>query len=233
MQAVLDLPQTISTVDFAAFNRKSIFFALAERRRAVFFDVSWETYQNLLKMSFERRNPKLYYDRGILEIMPLPEHEFPIRLLDSLFSALADESEIDYVNFGSSTFDRDDFEKGFEPDSSYYLNENAEIMRGKNRFDLVNNPPPDLVFEVDITSTSIDKLSIYAQFGIKEVWIFESNELRFLHLVENKYIKQNTSLSLPNLTTGTATKFIEESRNLKRPEWNRKVKNWAKQHLSK
>jgi Uma2 family endonuclease len=31
-------------------------------------------------------------------------------------------------------------------------------------------PPPDLVVEADLTSSSLDKLTIYASLGVAEVW---------------------------------------------------------------
>ncbi len=69
--------------------------------------------------------------------------------------------EIDYVNYGSSTQNRLKLERGFEPDSSFYIGENAELMRYRDRF-LETDPPPDLVFEVDVTHSSLDKFPLMA-----------------------------------------------------------------------
>ena len=35
-------------------------------------------------------------------------------------------------------------------------------MRGKKDWDVLTDPPPDLALEVDITSSSLDRMSIYA-----------------------------------------------------------------------
>ena len=45
----------------------------------------------------------------------------------------------------------------------------AERVRGKSRLDLSMDPPPNLVIEIDITSSSIEKLPIYALLGVPEV----------------------------------------------------------------
>jgi len=72
---------------------------------------------------------------------------------------------------GSTTFGREDVSGGFEPDQSFYFSENAGRVRGKKRIDLnADDPPPDVVVEVDVTSPSLDKLPVYARLGVREVW---------------------------------------------------------------
>jgi Uma2 family endonuclease len=38
------------------------------------------------------------------------------------------------------------------------------------RIDFATAPPPDLVVEVDITSTDLDKTRLYAALGVPELW---------------------------------------------------------------
>jgi|SRR5829696_2309807 len=56
-------------------------------------------------------------------------------------------------------------ERGFEPDSCFYI-QNEEEVCGKDRMDPAVDPPPDLVIEIDITDPSLNKLPIYAQMGV-------------------------------------------------------------------
>ena len=145
MSAVLELPRV---KNLQTTLKKAIVQAMKNRFRAVFFDVDYKTFDDLIEEFPKRRNPRLTYDRGVLEVMPLPEHDISERLIDELFTALALEFDVDYVNYGSSTQKRARLERGFEPDSSFYLGENAELMRYRDRF-LETDPPLDLVFEVD------------------------------------------------------------------------------------
>jgi Uma2 family endonuclease len=39
------------------------------------------------------------------------------------------------------------------------------------------DPPPDLAVEIEITTSSIDKLDIYASLGVPEVWLYDGTVL--------------------------------------------------------
>src|SRR4051812_26661875 len=52
----------------------------------------------------------------------------------------------------------------------YWLRENARRIRGQGQLDLTADPPPNLVVEVDVTSSSLDRLTIFAAMGVPEVW---------------------------------------------------------------
>ena len=135
-------------------------------QRVLLTGVSWDTYERLLTDLENQSAPRLTYDRGLLEITkPSGEHERYNRAVALLVEVLAEELNIDVDNLGSTTFRREDIERGFEPDSCFYI-QNADKVRGKARIDLTTDPSPDLVIEIDITSGSLDKFPIYAQVGV-------------------------------------------------------------------
>ena len=55
---------------------------------------------------------------------------------------------------GSLTLTRDDLQKGAEPDSSYYI-QNEALVRDKENIDLAIDLPPDLVLEVEYSRSAI------------------------------------------------------------------------------
>jgi Uma2 family endonuclease len=55
---------------------------------------------------------------------------------------LAAEMNINIDSLGSTTFRRGDIDRGFEPDSCFYV-QNAPLVSGKKRIDLAVDPPPD------------------------------------------------------------------------------------------
>jgi Uma2 family endonuclease len=199
-------------------------------QRVVLYDVSWATYEHLLADHLDCSSPRFTYDGGTLEIMsPSSRHEKINRTIATLVEALAEEWEIDLINLGSTTFKREDFKRGFEPDSCFYF-QNAERIRGRDEIDLRIDPPPDLVIEIDITSGSIHKLSIYAALGIPEIWRYIGNRLIILVLAEGNYVEVEESPILSGLTGAIIVRFIEDSQTLKRPVWMKSIREWARGH---
>src|SRR5438876_12150561 len=78
---------------------------------------------------------------------------------------------------GSFTLQRKDIKRGFEPDQCFYL-ANVPAIQGKTEIDLTRDPPPDLLIEVDISRSSLDRMSVFAAFGISEVWRFDKKTTR-------------------------------------------------------
>jgi Uma2 family endonuclease len=165
----------------------------------------------------------------MLEIMcPLPEHEEWNRTIALLVEVLAEEMRLDVRNFGSTTFRRADLARGFEPDSCFYIQHEADIS-GKSAIDLTVDPPPDLVIEVDITSGSLDKFPIYAQVGVPEVWRYDGQRLRISILTAGHYVESETSLALPLLTAQRLSETLAQSKALKRTALLRSFRTWVRQ----
>jgi hypothetical protein len=65
--------------------------------------------------------------------------------------------------------------------------------------DLID-PPPDLAIEVDLGGVAINKLTMYAAFGVPEVWRFDGCTLSVFVLAEDRQYKQRqASESFPGL----------------------------------
>jgi len=197
--------------------------------RVLLRNISWQTYERLLEDLADCSVPHLTYDRGDLEIMsPTAKHEFVNRAIDTFVNLVALELEIEARALGSTTYKREDIERGFEPDSCFYTKNEARI-RGKDRIDLSVDPPPDLVIEIDITTSSINKHSIFAQFKVAEVWRYDGETIEILELVQGSYVKVETSSVFPLITNAVLTSFVAESLTLSRLEWMKKVREWARQ----
>ncbi|NEQ75783.1 MAG: Uma2 family endonuclease [Okeania sp. SIO2C9] len=170
--------------------------------------IRWETYQALLLDLVENPGKKLTYDQGALEIMtPLPEHEINKGFLGRLVQTTTEVLGLEISSLGSTTLSRKDLQKGVEPDECYYIT-NEELVRGKIKFDFNHDPPPDLVIEIDITSSSLDRLTIYAALGIREIWRFDGANL-FIYCLENgSYQEQEKSNILPILSKSVILNFL-------------------------
>jgi Uma2 family endonuclease len=186
---------------------------LLPEQRTVLNQVSWQTFINLLDDLGDNRVIRLYYDQGVLEIMtPLGEHENNNRFIDDLVRAIADELNLNLKKMGSLTLKREELLKGAEPDSCYYL-ENEPLVRHKQNINLESDPPPDLVLEIDITSSSLDKQTIYAAFEIPELWRYNGQELEVFVLdkTTQSYQKSIQSLHFPWLPLEVIPQYIRQS----------------------
>lgn len=196
--------------------------------------MTWREYEKILENYDGIRNPRLFYDRGVLEIEPTSaQHEKPKDILGVLIEMLSDHVDMDVLSIGQSTLKRKNSRRGFEPDDSYYFNQKAGVMRGVDRVDLQIHPAPDLIIEIDITSPSTDKLALFAAVDIAEVWIFKEQQLKFLQLTKNIYQEASESIALPNVSSDVLTDFVNSSREMSRPEWRKKVREWMRENLSR
>ena len=201
--------------------------------RLVILDtVSWETYERLLEEHGERNGTRFTYDEGVLEIMVLSSrHEKPNRRLATLVEVLAEEWDIDIEPLGSMTFKREDLQKGFEPDSCFYI-QNADAIRGTEQIDLRKDPAPDLTIEVDITRESLNRFPVFAAVGIPEVWRFDGASVTFFQLESGSYKETDHSLAFPALSREEATMFLVKRQKQKSTVWLREVREWARAQKS-
>lgn len=201
---------------------------VAAEERFLLRNVSWETYEQLLKNYQDQSAPRFTYDNGDLEIMSsLIPHEQASAILRLLVNVICEAYELDVIDLGSVTHKRADLLKGLEPDGCFYI-KNVETMRGVRDLDLKVHPPPDLVIEVDFSSPSIKKIPIYAALGVPEVWHFENDRLTFLALSEGRYVSMQESITLRGIVADDVTKFLIDSQILKRPQWLRTVREWLR-----
>jgi Uma2 family endonuclease len=162
---------------------------------------------------------------------PSTEHESIAYYIGLIVAVFAVEAGVDLYGAGSTTFDREDLGRGFEPDACFYVR-NAQRVRGKPRIDLSLDPPPDLVIEVDITSPSLDKFPIYSRASIPEIWRHDGERLAIFDLRGEEYIEVAGSRTLPPLTSEALSRFIEESSSLDIVTWMRRVREWSRDNIT-
>ena len=197
-------------------------------QRTILRNISWATYQCLLADHADSSAPRFAYDRGTLEITsPLAEQEEPNRAIALLVEVVAEELGLDLRNLGSTTLKREDVQRGVEPDSCFYILSEPRV-RGKAGIDLALDPPPDLVVQIDITSPSLEKLPIYAQLGVPEVWRYDGHSVTILRLAGEAYVAAAESAALPPLTGEVLSRFVAASKTQPRTAWLRALRAWAR-----
>ncbi len=189
--------------------------------------VRWQTYQ-ALREDLGDRHIYLTYDRGVLEIMaPLYRHESYAEALGQLARALAAAAKTRIKSAGSTTFQREDLERGLEPDRCFYIR-NVDAVLGKLKLDLRTDPPPDLAIEVDIESTCLDRLGIYAALGVPEVWRFDGEQFEvLLRRDEAGYEKAAASRTFARLRVAEVAALLREVVALDDQTQERRIRAWV------
>lgn len=183
---------------------------LGEQRVAL-RGVSWEGYLQILNALPESRGARLTYDDGVLEItVPSESHEFSGRLIERFISTLVELMGMRLKTMGSTTMNYPQFKKGAEPDNAYYI-QNQALVKGRE-VNFNQDPPPDLVVEVDITHTDIAKNKFYASLGVPEFWRFNGKVWRVYQLEEGSYVEVEVSPTFPQVPKERLYAFLVEAK---------------------
>ncbi|NJM71395.1 MAG: Uma2 family endonuclease [Scytonema sp. RU_4_4] len=180
-----------------------------EGSHLVLYNVSWEMYEQLLEVFAQRPTPRMTYYKETLELMtPLPEHERYGWTFGRLITILCEELGLEILGLKSTTWRSKPKAVGKEADECFYI-QNEAVMRGRIKIDLKVDPPPDLALEIDMTHSAIDKMAVYAELKVPEVWRFTNGQLTIHLLTEVGYIESETSLAFGSFPVKELVQFIQ------------------------
>ena len=153
----------------------------------VLHDVSWEDYERLLAMRGDHSAPRISYLEGEVEIMsPSRDHEVIKSYIGHLLEAWCIDRGMDVRPAGSWTIKKKAKRRGAEPDECYI-------------FGTEDRERPHLAIEVEWTHGGIDKLAIYEQLGVEEVWYWRKGVIEIYVLSAGKLVPAERSRVLPDL----------------------------------
>jgi Uma2 family endonuclease len=167
-----------------------------DEQRMLLHDVSWKEYM-ILRELMDRPGLRMTYLRGALELMsPSPEHELWKKNIARFIELYAYLMNLDLYGYGSTTFKKEAKERGAEPDECYLV--------GKQLADF-----PEIVLEVIHTSPLLDKLEVYVEMGVAEVWIFKDGRfaLYALDRAASRYAEIARSRFLPDLDFALVARY--------------------------
>ena len=199
--------------------------------QVVLYNVPWSTYETLLA-DLDLPGTRLTYDQGSLEIMsPSEEHERFKGLIGRIIETLTEELGIAIRAAGSTTWKRKALQRGLEPDECYYV-ANESRVRGQQTIDLAVDPPPDLVIEVEVTSSAIDKMPIYATLGVSEVWRYDGKTF-FIDVLQadGNYARVSQSAAFPFLPMAELEAFLDRRNTTDDTSWIRSFRKWVRETL--
>lgn len=146
---------------------------------------NWQDYQRMVLLLGDRSIPRIKYRPGEIWLMaPLPEHGRDAGLLADIAKVLLDSLDQKYDSFTPITMSLPEF-SGIEPDYCFYI-ENWQQVQGKRRIDWLNDPPPDLAIEIDVTSYT--DINDYLPYKVPEVWLLRNKQLLIYRLQSETYV---------------------------------------------
>jgi Uma2 family endonuclease len=202
--------------------------ALPDNPRVLLRGIRWQTYEALLA-DLGDSHIRLAYDRGSLEIMaPLYRHERHSDALARLVEILTEELDLDFIAAGSTTLRREIEQRGLEPDRCFYI-QHVAAMAGKMELDLTTDPPPDLAIEIDITSSSLDRMSIYGSLGVPEVWRYDGGQFLVYRRKRNgTYRVVATSPTFPALPVAEVLPLLDQVAPMTGRQMIRTIRDWVR-----
>jgi Uma2 family endonuclease len=182
----------------------------AGEQRVLLRGLSWAAYLQILNALPDSRAARLTYDDQVLEItVPSESHEFSRISINGFIVTLIEVMGLRLKTMGSTTMNYPHLKKGAEPDNAYYI-QNQPLVKGRE-VDFSQDPPPDLVVEVDITHTDIAKNQFYASLGVPEFWLFDGQVWRIYQLQEQVYVEVESSPIFPEVPKERLYVFLAEA----------------------
>lgn len=170
----------------------------SEDQRVILNGMTWKDYEILLAVRGDESGVRMAYSNGAIELMsPSINHEGVKKTMARLVEAYADERGLDLNGYGSWTLKNVLVEKGIEPDECYAIG-------------VPSGDVPQLAIEVVWTSGGLNKLEIYRNLGVGEVWVWERGAGITVHVLrDGRYEKAQRSVLLPELDLALLQSFLE------------------------
>ncbi|HEX7235595.1 MAG TPA: Uma2 family endonuclease [Gammaproteobacteria bacterium] len=161
--------------------------------------VTWADYLRLLEIRGDHSAPRITYVEGTLEIMsPSRTHEEIKSYIGCLVEAWCLERGVEFTPYGSWTLKNKRKKRGAEADECYVFGPEPKRKRR-----------PDLAIEVVWTSGGIDKLNVYRELGVREVWYWEDGRIGVHVLRGADYEAAPASEALPGIDLEQLASFLD------------------------
>ena len=88
------------------------------------------------------------------------------------------------------------------------------------------------MIEVEITTSMLNKLDVYAALKVPEIWRFDGKTLKSLQLNnDGQYDERETSSTFPQLPLGTLVEWIERRTTTDETSLMRDFQQWVRKNI--
>lgn len=186
----------------------------------IWIKATWDEYLQAVD-ALDNEKAKGYYYNGEyrLEMPPVGfDHSTNHAIIMLAISLYAISKQIPFISLNRCSF-RKAGVREVQPDASYYLNKNAEIIpAGTSIVDLDRYPAPDLVIEVSKTTLADDlgnKRLLYEDLGISEYWVVDASNAQIIAFKVEERGSQRLDISqvLPGLEISLLNEALRQTRD--------------------
>ena len=154
--------------------------------------MTWADYEKF--DSIEYPGYRVSYFKGVITIVsPSPNHETIAEVINYLVVAYCRKYNLLYFPMRSTTLKNPPL-AGKEPDVSFAFGTKKSL--------------PDLAIEVVYSSGGVADLDKYKYLGVREVWFWQNERIRFYKLVDSDYVELQVSDCLSKLSPDFLIRFI-------------------------
>jgi Uma2 family endonuclease len=194
------------------------------------YQLSWDQYESLLRTFGDRRLRHTYVEGALEIVSPSMDHESSKSILADFVVTLCRLLKRPRKSIGSTTMKKRAWRRGLEPDEGFYIGETSVRRVGSRRdFDPDRDPPPDLIIEVDITSSSEDRIEFYRRLRVHEVWRYANESISLYGLMQNnRYRRLKRSRLFSLITSEDLTRFLAMRDIVDDTELDLRFERWVK-----
>jgi Uma2 family endonuclease len=207
MTALLESP--IRTFRQPLRTTPSVLMPGYEPTESILESVSLQQFDQLDEIFESIGGYRLTYCKGIVHIMPKSfAHDSWNRILEVMIARIAEELRLRYCSGGQTTFRFPDLGVQFEPDGCFWFTTHQKML-GRKEFDPALDPVPELIIEVEYTRSALNRMPMFAEVGIQEVWRMSEAGLVVYRLqTDGNYSEVKESGCLGNLPISELSQLV-------------------------
>lgn len=173
------------------------------------------------------------YVRGTVELRSVSQrHAIYRELIGLLVRVVCMELRVEHKGAGSMTIKHSSLAMALEPDGCFWI-DNVQKVMGLRELNFLVDPPPDLVVELEISKSQLDRMSVFAALGVPEVWRHDGKRLTIHVLRGDRYVNVATSPSLEEFPAPAAGRMLALSHSVDDLTLHRQFQTWVRRWLKR
>lgn len=208
--------------------------SLPDGGRVLLHHVPWDVYVAFTDGLVGNPGLRTTYDRGSLELMSTANlHEWLKKRLGRFLEIIAEELAVPIQPGGNTTFRSEELDQGFEPDECFWIANEARMRVPVADWDPSRDPPPDLILEVEVTRSALDRMAVFAAYRVPEVWRFDGAILHIHRLTTaGEYDETETSPTFPCIPVRDVAGFLRPDAQTDYLTALRQFRDWVRMMLA-